>query len=86
MIAICPAGPPKLMQPSFAQNQNASASLGSGAGCVDLCSGWPDTMGRERTAGAALRQGCDVAGIRLSTAKYRPCSARSNDSACFFWP
>jgi hypothetical protein len=28
MIAIWPAGPPKLMQPSFSQNQNASASLG----------------------------------------------------------
>src|SRR5918992_65072 len=24
MIAICPAGPPKLMNPSFTQNQNAS--------------------------------------------------------------
>ena len=28
MIAIWPAGPPKLMQPSFSQNQNASASVG----------------------------------------------------------
>src|SRR5918997_3076965 len=24
MMAICPAGPPKLMNPSFTQNQNAS--------------------------------------------------------------
>src|SRR5690349_23148362 len=24
MIAICPAGPPKLMKPSFSQNRNAS--------------------------------------------------------------
>ena len=24
MIAICPAGPPKLMNPNFTQNQNAS--------------------------------------------------------------
>src|SRR5829696_4040380 len=24
IIAICPAGPPKLMKPSFTQNQNAS--------------------------------------------------------------
>jgi hypothetical protein len=24
MIAICPAGPPKLINPSFTQNQNAS--------------------------------------------------------------
>jgi hypothetical protein len=28
MIAICPAGPPKLMNPSFSQNQNASRSVG----------------------------------------------------------
>src|SRR5437764_8037811 len=28
MIAICPAGPPKLMQPSLSQNQKASSSLG----------------------------------------------------------
>ena len=28
MIAICPAGPPKLMKPSFSQNQNASRSVG----------------------------------------------------------
>jgi hypothetical protein len=31
MIEICPAGPPKLMNPSFSQNQNASRKLiGSG--------------------------------------------------------
>jgi hypothetical protein len=42
MIAICPAGPPKLMKPSFSQNRNASAKLTPGrlssaggvAGCV----------------------------------------------------
>jgi hypothetical protein len=28
MIAICPAGPPKLIIPSFSQNRNASDSLG----------------------------------------------------------
>ena len=28
MIAIWPAGPPKLIIPSFSQNRNASASLG----------------------------------------------------------
>jgi hypothetical protein len=27
MIAICPAGPPKLMNPNFTQNQNASQKL-----------------------------------------------------------
>jgi hypothetical protein len=27
MIEICPAGPPKLMNPSFSQNQNASRRL-----------------------------------------------------------
>src|SRR5947209_3411871 len=27
MIAICPAGPPKLMNPSFTQNHNASLNL-----------------------------------------------------------
>src|SRR5262245_33635831 len=27
MIAICPAGPPKLMKPSFSQKRNASAKL-----------------------------------------------------------
>jgi hypothetical protein len=32
MIAIWPAGPPKLMQPSFSQNQNASDSVGFAAG------------------------------------------------------
>lgn len=31
MIEICPAGPPKLMNPNFSQNQNASRKLiGSG--------------------------------------------------------
>ena len=30
MIAICPPGPPKLMNPSFSQNRNASAKLGRG--------------------------------------------------------
>jgi len=28
MIAIWPAGPPKLMHPSFSQNRTASSSLG----------------------------------------------------------
>jgi hypothetical protein len=28
MMAIWPAGPPKLMNPSFSQKRNASASLG----------------------------------------------------------
>jgi hypothetical protein len=28
MIAICPAGPPKLIQPSFSQNRSASRKLG----------------------------------------------------------
>src|SRR5204862_6796545 len=28
MIAICPAGPPKLMKPSLSQKRNASAKLG----------------------------------------------------------
>jgi hypothetical protein len=32
MIAIWPAGPPKLIIPSFSQNQNASRSVG-----VDAC-------------------------------------------------
>jgi len=27
MIAICPAGPPKLMKPSFSQKRSASAKL-----------------------------------------------------------
>jgi len=36
MIAIWPAGPPKLMQPSFSQNQNASASPGFVAAWVPL--------------------------------------------------
>ena len=31
MIAICPAGPPKLMNPSFSQNRNASVKDGCGA-------------------------------------------------------
>ncbi len=30
MIAICPAGPPKLIQPSLDQNRNASRKLGTG--------------------------------------------------------
>ena len=28
MIAICPAGPPKLMNPSLSQNRNASRKVG----------------------------------------------------------
>ncbi len=28
MIAICPVGPPKLIQPNFAQNRAASPKLG----------------------------------------------------------
>ena len=34
MIAICPAGPPKLMNPSFSQNQKASDSGKSGGGAA----------------------------------------------------
>jgi hypothetical protein len=30
MIAICPAGPPKLIKPSFSQYQKASFSVGAG--------------------------------------------------------
>ena len=29
-MAICPAGPPKLMKPSFSQNRDASLKLGCG--------------------------------------------------------
>jgi hypothetical protein len=32
MIAICPAGPPKLIKPSFNQNQKACSRLTLGAG------------------------------------------------------
>ena len=32
MIAICPAGPPKLIIPSFSQKRNAWASLGFAPG------------------------------------------------------
>jgi hypothetical protein len=40
MIAIWPAGPPKLIQPSFSQNHNASDSVGlSPAMGVDVTSG-----------------------------------------------
>src|SRR5207245_5033860 len=57
MIAICPAGPPKLMKPSFSQNRNASAKLTpdtpSGVGGVDSCvaGDWPGsgTDGRPLT-------------------------------------
>src|SRR4051812_28837385 len=31
MIAICPAGPPKLMKPSFSQKRRASANCGGAA-------------------------------------------------------
>jgi hypothetical protein len=32
MIAICPAGPPKLMKPSFSQKRSASTSWGGAGG------------------------------------------------------
>jgi hypothetical protein len=35
MIAICPAGPPKLIQPSFHQYANASPRVG-GRGASDV--------------------------------------------------
>ncbi|MNF97498.1 hypothetical protein D3C84_803290 [compost metagenome] len=37
MIEICPAGPPKLMKPSFSQNQNACSRL-TGAVLDSACS------------------------------------------------
>jgi hypothetical protein len=45
MIAICPAGPPKLMNPSFSQNRNASDSVGSAPGTGALM---PESVGRVR--------------------------------------
>jgi hypothetical protein len=38
MIAICPAGPPKLMKPSLSQKRNASAKL-TGKGTAALPAG-----------------------------------------------
>jgi hypothetical protein len=35
MMAICPAGPPKLMKPSLSQNENACQKL-TGAGVLLL--------------------------------------------------
>jgi hypothetical protein len=37
MIAICPAGPPKLMKPSFSQYQKACFKLTGGGGLVGGC-------------------------------------------------
>jgi hypothetical protein len=34
MIAICPAGPPKLMKPSLSQNASAAAKETVGAGAA----------------------------------------------------
>jgi hypothetical protein len=45
MIAICPAGPPKLMNPSLSQNRNASDSVGSAPGAEALM---PESVGRVR--------------------------------------
>src|SRR5450759_5378491 len=39
MMAICPAGPPKLMKPSFSQYQKACASVTGSGVCVlpEIC-------------------------------------------------
>src|SRR6478736_473107 len=47
MIAICPAGPPKLMQPSFSQKRKASDSEGRGLAVIARDD-------RERTLGRAV--------------------------------
>jgi hypothetical protein len=39
MIAICPAGPPKLIIPSFSQNRNACLSVGSAIAASGLATG-----------------------------------------------
>src|SRR5882762_8472651 len=49
MIAICPAGPPKLMKPSFSQKRNASPKL---THCPPSSAG--DALRRRSGAGAAV--------------------------------
>lgn len=51
MIAICPAGPPKLINPSLSQNQNASFRGAARAyrfplpaSATPFCSSWPDLI------------------------------------------
>ena len=36
MMAICPAGPPKLIKPSLSQKRNASANVGGASGNFEL--------------------------------------------------
>src|SRR6185295_19338935 len=38
IIAICPAGPPKLMQPIFSQTRNASPKLGEASALASIVS------------------------------------------------
>src|SRR4029079_2391888 len=51
MIAICPAGPPKLMQPSFSQKRKASGSEGRGLAGIARDD-------RERSPGTAAQRIC----------------------------
>jgi hypothetical protein len=37
MMAICPAGPPKLISPSFSQNLSASRNDGMAQGVAAFC-------------------------------------------------
>src|SRR5947209_2898085 len=69
MMAICPAGPPKLIKPSFSQKRNASPKLtpaGSDAGRVigGAVNGGPGSG----TAGPALAIVCFLVGSGPATA------------------
>jgi hypothetical protein len=56
MIAICPAGPPKLMNPSLSQNLNASDSVGSAPETEALM---PKSVGRARRSRFQVEKAID---------------------------
>src|SRR5512141_2593514 len=59
MMAICPVGPPKLMNPSFSQNLKASRKEGWGVGSVTLFA--DDLQTIKKTLGIGLGPQADFA-------------------------
>jgi hypothetical protein len=54
MIAICPAGPPKLMNPNFNQKRKASAKLTGKGGAALFCEGAAGLLPAGSAGGVAL--------------------------------
>jgi hypothetical protein len=88
MMEICPAGPPKLMKPSFSQNQKATRKLiGSGLGrsfstAVSACLGvMSDSL--EKWAVATVSTQYEI-GSFLSNAVKDDRSASPDSDRCSF--